>query len=124
MGTIKRWTATGMVANRSRFGRPRVTSERKERKIVQFAQDERALTSQKFTKAVRNEYEFTVGHLTIRRRLFDANMTCRGARKKPPLTKTNVAKRLSQAKKHEPWASDDWAKILCSDESNFFYFWT
>jgi transposase len=119
---IKKWKATGSVTNKPRKGRPRATSPREDRKIIQLATSDRRLTLHKLTKAIETDYDIDVSECTVNRRLHEANLKGRRARKKPLLTKKNIKKRLKWAREHEGWTSLDWAKILWSDESKFCIF--
>lgn len=119
---IKKWTKFGTVANSRRFGRPRSTTPRQDRKIVQLAATDRRITLSNLTKAVENDHLITVSSRTIKRRLSEVNFEGRRARKKPLLSKNNIAKRLKWAKEHETWRSHDWSKVIWSDESKFCIF--
>lgn len=112
---IKKWTTTGSVANRQRRGRPRATTTREDRKIVQLAQGDRRITLDKLTKSAQNDHKIIVSRGTIKRRLHEVNLRGRRARKKPLLSKNNIARRLKWAKDHAAWTTKDWGKVLWSD---------
>src|SRR6478609_10479941 len=59
---------------------------------------------------------------TVRRRLSDAGLTARKARKKPLLTKAHKKARLASAKNHANWTNEQWGNVLWSDESPFSLF--
>jgi len=59
---------------------------------------------------------------TERRRLHEAGSRGRKPRKKPLLSKKNIAKRLKWAKERINWTSKDWGRVLWSDESKFCIF--
>ena len=45
--------------------------------------------------------------------------SCRIKKKKPKLTEKHKKVRLEWAKAHESWTSDEWRKVIWSDESKF-----
>lgn len=49
----------------------------------------------------------------------DLNMRARVAKKKPLLTATHKRKRLEFARKYRNWKTEQWKKVLWSDESTF-----
>lgn len=119
---IKKWSTTRTLANCQRLGRPRVTKTRQDRKLIQLATTDRRLTLSKLAKSVENDFNLVASPKTIKRRLHEANLKGRRARKKPLLSKKNIAKRLKWARDHEAWTNNDWNKILWSDESKFCIF--
>lgn len=56
---------------------------------------------------------------TVRRRLLDKGLRGCVAAKKPRLTENHKRKRLQWAKERKLWTTNDWRKILWSDESSF-----
>lgn len=56
---------------------------------------------------------------TIKIRLTDAGLHRRRPSKNPLISKKNRAARLKFAKEHLNWTSEQWSKILWSDESKF-----
>ncbi|XP_048269855.1 uncharacterized protein LOC125386770 [Bombus terrestris] len=60
-----------------------------------------------------------IANRTVRRRLEDFNLRGRKPQKKPLLSSRNRKRRLTFATAHKHWTSDDWQKVLFSDESKF-----
>ncbi|EYC34438.1 hypothetical protein Y032_0001g414 [Ancylostoma ceylanicum] len=56
---------------------------------------------------------------TIRRRLTEFGHNGRLARKKPFVSRKNRQARMRFAREHLHWTSEDWSKVLFSDESKF-----
>jgi hypothetical protein len=58
----------------------------------------------------------------VKRRLRDADLLGRVAKKKPYLRLAKKKKRLRWSKKHRHWTEEDWKKVLWTDESKFEVF--
>jgi transposase len=110
----------GHMENETKQGRPRKTSTRDDRKLVR-----NSLSNRKAT-AVELQTTWNVKPLasvrTVRRRLIEAQLPARIARKKPYLTESHKQARLAWAKEHESWTVEDWKSVLWSDESPFTLF--
>ena len=63
-----------------------------------------------------------IGARTVRRRLDEAGLSGRVARKKPLLTKRHKQVRLAWAKERNNWTLHEWQSIIWSDESKFYLF--
>jgi len=122
VNVMKKWKITNTVRNKQRKGRPRCTTTREDRKIVQLATVDRRMTLCDLTKQARNNYQIDASSKTIKRRLHEVGLYGRRARKKPMLSRKNIAKRFQWAKEHETWTTKDWARVLWSDESKFCIF--
>ena len=59
---------------------------------------------------------------TVRRRLRDANLMGRVARKKPMLTRSHMRRSLEFAKKYKHWKEKNWEQVLWTDEAPFSIF--
>lgn len=115
---VKRLKKTQTVSPRrvGRCGRKRVSSARADRKLVQLCVKSRRSSS----GVLRHQWAETgvqASARTVRRRLFDAGLKSRRAKKKPLLTAAMKKSRMLWAKKYEHWTSVDWAKVVFSDES-------
>ena len=84
-----------------------------DRKIVRVVKDQ-PMTSSTDLQA---RLEVEVSASTIRRCLFEANLTARSPRKVPLLQKRHVLKRLQFAKEHISWPKEKWRNVLWTDES-------
>ena len=98
-------------------GRKRLSSQRADRKLVQLCVNNRRAPSE----VLRQQwlaYGVTSSARTVRRRLWDAGLKSRHPRKKPLLTPAMKQKRLEWANRYSSWTSDNWSKVVFSDESS------
>jgi len=113
---LARFAATGSPGSGSRSGRPRCTDEALDTAI--------AVTSrlEPFTppKGIRRKLNLDISPRTIDRRLQEAGLFGRVARHKPDYTPAQRQKRLAFAEGYGNWTTDDWDKVLFSDEKTFF----
>ena len=63
-----------------------------------------------------------VSDRTVRRRLVNAGLPARIARKKPFLNVVQRQKRVVWAKEHVSWTAEDWKKVIFSDETRISVF--
>lgn len=120
--TLKKHTKLGSVRDRLRTGRPRISSAREDRELVRLSLKNRRLTSTQLKREWGESSKVACSSRTVRRRLDDAGLYGRVARKKPLLTERHKAIRLKWAKDHKDWIVDDWEKVIWSDESKFNLF--
>ena len=119
---LKRILQTGGYRSRPRIGRPRVTTPRTCVLIKRLAVSSPSITSHKIRS--RLEYLPVVPSArTIRRRLqSEFGLRAYKPLKKPLLSRKNIKDRLRFATRYSRWTSDDWAKVMFSDESSFAQF--
>ena len=120
--TLSRVRVTGSVNDRKRSGRPRITSPRDDRALVKMSLQNRRLTSTELKRKLKDSLEVECSSRTVRRRLDNAGLHGRVARKKPLLTSRHRAIRLKWAKERKDWTPSDWNKIVWSDESKYNLF--
>lgn len=120
---VVRHKKTGSVDDLPRSGRPRKTSPRDDRKLKRSSLNDRRKTAIGHMKDLKDE-GINLSESTVRRRLREHGLFGRVARKKPLLRAYNVKKRLAWAKSHKHWTTDDWRKVIWSDESKFTLFQT
>jgi Transposase/DDE superfamily endonuclease len=77
-----------------------------------------AATQQPMTtpKQIKHELQLDLSARTVRRRLDEAGLFGRVARKEYPFTPDNIRKRLSFANGYSSWTEDQWDTVLFSDE--------
>ena len=100
---------------KARSGRPRKTSIREDRLIVQ-----KARTGTFTLNQIKSDLELNCSKTTVWNRLDRDEFTRYGPHKcKPPLTDTHKAKRLNWAISHVSQSDDFWANIIWSDEKKW-----
>jgi transposase len=123
---------TNSFKDRPRSGRPRKLSDRNNRTIVRMLKKKETQTATTISKALKSSHNIEVSRFTVARALKSHGYACRIKKKKPKLTERHKKARLAFAKKYESWTSDDWKKVVWSDESKFNllnsdgkeYYWT
>lgn len=112
----KKYRATNNVKNRPRSGRPRATTRRQDRKLIEIAKSMRR-SSSKQLNSEWSKYEINVCARTLRNRLNEKGYHFCKAKTKPFMTKKHKKSRLLWCKKHKNWTINDWEKVIFSDES-------
>lgn len=102
------------LQRKNRPGRPRVTSKRDDRKILNLA------SSQKLSlRSLKNLSGLQISKDTIHRRIRDsANISLKKMARKPALTARHKSIRVQWAKKHMAYG-DKWLSVLFSDEKKW-----
>lgn len=114
----RKFQSTGSVADRIGRGRKRATSNREDIRIVREVKKNPKIT----VREIRENIHLDVSDRTVRRRLSEANLHSRFARKRPFISAINKKKRLQFARKYANMPLDFWKKILWTDESKFELF--
>lgn len=116
-GVLKRYRETGSPGSGSRSGRPRCTDEATDTAIA-FAAHVDKFTSPRQVR--RKLYLDDISARTIDRRMQKAGLFGRVARKKRQYTDEERQKRLSFAEGYKHWTTEQWSKVLFSDEKCFY----
>ena len=115
IGLRQRFQQTGLVADRRRPGRPRVTIPRTDNFIT--------LThlQRRFQTATRSARQYGISKQTVLRRLRQARQPIRSRRPYvgQVLTVRHRAARLQWAQRHFLWGRQQCARVLFSDQSRF-----
>ena len=93
-----------------------------DRRIVNQAIVNPRITSTKIAQDIKERYGQQVGVQTIRRRIREYGLESGVARKKPYISRKNRKHRLKWAREHASWTSEDWRKVIWSDETKFNMF--
>ena len=121
---LQRLHDIGSNSDRSRSGRPRVTSRQEDTFIVVSSKRNRKIPATILTAELNKTRVKPVSTDTVKRRLRSVNLIGRVAARKPLLRAVNKKKRLEWAKMHKNWGLEDWKKVLWTDESRFELFGT
>ena len=119
---IKKHTETGEVRDRKIPGRPRKTTSREDRLIVRKSMTDRFKTAPQIKSELSSSHNLILSTSTTQRRLREAGLYGRKARKKPRLTLSHKRARFLFARQHKDWTEEEWARVLFSDESRFCLF--
>jgi transposase len=98
--SLHRTAQTGSNQNKKRSGRPRCTTEQEDKYIRVSSLRNRCLTSPQLTASLNSTHKTPVSTSIVKRRLRDAGLQGRVAKKSPYLRLANKMKRLRWAKEH------------------------
>lgn len=117
--TIKRWKETGKFEERPGRGRKMKSTIRQDRALVRLSLSDRRLTSSELCKDWRQSTGVEVSTSTIRKRLLGSGLRGCKAKKKPKVLEKQRKARIAWTKEHLNWTSENWNKVIFSDESTF-----
>ena len=123
---------THSFKDRPRSGRPEKLTDRNKRTLAKMVKKKETSNASAISRALKTTHSIAVSPDTVRRSLKSLGYACRIKKKKPKLTEKHKKARLAFAKKYESWTTDDWMKVIWSDESKFNllisdgkeYYWT
>ena len=110
---------TSRTNNRSRNGRPRVTSQRQERHLRLNHLRNRMTTTEDTARRTPRLANVSISGQTVHRRLRDSGLRSRRPVVGPILKQRHRTARLAWAHAHRRWRLHTWQHILFSDESQF-----
>ena len=102
--------------------RKRCWTSSDDRYLLQLCKQDRTKTSRQLSPEWFLSNSKTVSDFTVRHQLLESGYKSHTAKPKPIRTAVQKYKRLSFAKSHINWLSDDWNKVIWSDESHFKLF--
>ena len=117
--SFKKKSETGANFDRKRSGRPKATTESEDKFLRVNSLRDRQLTGHQLQAQLNSGRSKQVSVSTVKRRLGAAGLTGPVAARKALLRSQNKTKRLAWAKKHCHWTTEDWKKVLWTDESKF-----
>ena len=117
----KRFEISGSVQSQAGKGRKKLTTPTTDRHIARLALQNRKASSSEINEVLR-ETGIAVSNRTVRRRLVHAGLRARIPRKKPFLNSKQRQKRVAWAKEHVSWSSQQWSKVMWSDETRISIF--
>lgn len=120
--TVKKWLKvfenTGDIEDKPKAGRPRLTTEKQDQKIVQLAEDDDEATSDKLTTRAKRK-GIDVSPRTVRRRLQQSGIHLLPTTTKPLLTEAHRQKRMTWATTN---TDTDWDQVIFTDETTIKLF--
>lgn len=116
---VNKKTKYGSVKNLIKKGRNRCTSVKEDRKIVRMFKKNPSLSPTNISNNVVFRENVGVSHMTIRRRLLEANLRTYVMRKAPSISMKNKKTRLQFAQKYRHETVEFWRQVLFTDESSF-----
>jgi transposase len=116
---FNRFRETGTHQRRQGQGTGRITTPRQNRFMRLQALRQRFVTSTLVQKEFSRTYGFRISQDAVRRRLAEADLHPYIPARGPLLTPDHRRQRLLFANEHLNWNDNDWANVLCTDESRF-----
>lgn len=116
-----RFQMTGTIENKEGKGRKKLTSPTTDRRLVRLALGNRRLTARNINN-ILSDTGISVSDRTVSRRLAQAGLKARRPRKKPFLNTVQRRKRVEWAKEHLSWSTEDWKRVIWSDETKISIF--
>ena len=119
---IKKWDATGQVADLKRSGRPKKIGKRTVRLLRRLILANRQASAAELTSFLKKHLNTAISVKTIRRNLKKIGYMGRIAQRKPYISAVNRVKRLKFARRHRRRIVQQWGHVIFSDESSFRMF--
>ena len=113
----KKTNSFDATENKKQKPRVKKTTPAVDRYIVRKSTKNPFMSSRDIANEINSQFGINLSDRLIRRRLNDAQLFGRASRKKPLLSKKNIAKRLLFARTHKSKDLSFWKKILWSDET-------
>ncbi len=101
----------------SKAGRPKKLSERDELFCVKQISTGKTSTVVQLRKELKHRFGIEVVTDTIAKMLKKKGLKSAEKKKKPLLSQKNIKARFEFAKTHQYWTSDDWDRVIFSDET-------
>jgi transposase len=98
-------------------GRHKILSERDVNYCVNQISTGKSKTLVQVSKNLEQRFKVKASTDTISRVLKEKGLKSGEKKKKPMLSKKNIKARLDFAKSHKDWTSDDWERVIFSDET-------
>ena len=121
--TVKRYAESGSVLEAPRSGRPRKTSPRQDRKLLNLSRRNRnASASDLLTKMNQDGDNVNISVSTVSSRLRDQGMHSYFALRKPLLNSLAQKRRKIWCRERRNWLKEAWRRVIFSDECRFEIF--
>lgn len=116
--TIKRLKETGSIYDRSRPGRPLISTTRDDRRLINLTRKKRMKSSTWLSNNWYLSSDKKASARTVRRRLQSLKYDWCAAVRKPRLSRKQRLTRKEWCKSRISWNSDKWRSVIFSDEMN------
>lgn len=117
---IKKYKETGNYNDLKRTGRPKKIPDRAVRHLKRLVKEDARISAAKITSDLNASLPKPVSSRTVRRYLKDLGFEYVVKVKKQWLSNRHRQQRVDWCKQYMHWTSDDWRKIIFSDESTFY----
>lgn len=116
---LKKFFQKGSVENDPRSGRSRVTDVRGDRKLYRIIKTNRRQSLQDITSTYNRNEGTRLSKRTVRRRLHQEGYRRGKIQKTLTISKVNRQRRIlwCRGKRHSFWHSEQWHKVIFSDET-------
>ncbi len=118
---IDNYKKQNLTTAMSRSGRPKLLTERNTRQLTKIVKNNRNNTLDEITEELNSSLNLSVSKRTVQRTLHQEGYHGRVAKKKPFISEKNRKKRLGWCRMRINW-TNEWEKIIWSDESRFELF--
>jgi len=112
---IKRKSTRGTVVTPKRSGRPKIISDDHLKTLAEASKANRRATMTE----IAHSLPFPISKPTARKALASKGIRSRIAAKKPFLSERHTKARLEFALAHKEWTTEDWKRVVWTDESTF-----
>jgi transposase len=119
---ITKYHKTGAVSIAPRSGRPKKLTERDKRHLKIIIAKNRREPEEKIREIFIESTENTVCRRTMQESLYEMGYNSCTALRKPNISEQNRKIRLNWARERRFWTTNDWMKVVWSDESRFTMF--
>ena len=118
----QRYKQTSNVSRKSKPGRPRKLDTRQQRSIVRMHKVDPNKSSRDLVDAARRLFNVSLSRWTAQRILNRHKLFAATPAKKPLTVARHRRARIEFCRAHRSWTSQQWGKVLWSDESKFNLF--
>lgn len=116
---LKRHREVGHLRPRKPPGRPRLTTRRDDRRLLNLCRRNRKIPTGKLRRLWRRHYGINVSRPTANRRLLEHGYRARRLTKCPRLTVQHKVARLHWAREHRRLQLGHWRHVVFTDESRY-----
>jgi transposase len=121
-GTVQKISTQIKLVSPSKGGRPKKLTKRQEKMCSKKIVLGEVKSCVHLTKVLNEQENIVVSRKTVARALNKRGLKAGEKKKKPALSKKNIAARLEFAKKYRNWTKNDWERVIFSDESKINFF--